>query len=85
MEKEEIMAYIDDQGVSKLLEAFFDPQWIEAQAKQSKFIERGSSRLTGFMFLLMNALELGKDPNYSLQAQCNWFNDTFILICESNH
>ena len=63
--------------LAKVLDDFFNDDWLEKQAKASKFIFRSSSRLTGRMFLLLNVLELGADPTHSLQDQCDWLLERF--------
>jgi len=50
----------------------FDGQWLETQARSSRFIERSSSRLTGQVFLMLNVLGLSAGPDDSLQDQCGW-------------
>lgn len=55
----------------------FDGQWLESQARSSRFIERSSSRLTGQMFLMLNVLGLSASPDDSLQDQCSWLSTHF--------
>lgn len=59
------------------LTELFDSQWLDCQARASRFIERSSSRITGQMFLMLNVLELSASPDDSLQDQCNWLSSHF--------
>lgn len=68
---------IETSKISEFLERFFDDAWLEDQARQTRFVERNRSGLSGRMFLLLNVLELSNHARHSLQDQCRWLEETF--------
>lgn len=80
MNLETITQTIQQTPISSLLERFFADDWLDKQAKQTRFIERNRSHLSGRMFLLLNVLELTAYPKNSLADQCLWLEDTFGVL-----
>lgn len=70
-------ASLDISRASAALSSFFDETSLEEQARKSGFVVRNRSGLNGFMFLVMNTLQLTSDPSYSLQEQCDWLAEHF--------
>lgn len=68
---------LDISKVSKALSSFFNETDLEERARKSGFVVRNRSGLNGFMFLVMNTLQLTNDPSYSLQEQCDWLAEHF--------
>ncbi len=66
------LASLDISRASTALSSFFDEVSLEDQARKSCFVVRNRSGLNGFMFLIINTLQLTSDPRYSLQQQCDW-------------
>lgn len=77
MPSEKLESPIDISRATARLTELFDRQWLESQARSSRFIERSSSRITGQMFLMLNVLQLSASPDDSLQDQCNWLSSHF--------
>jgi Transposase DDE domain len=77
MELETLIKSIEESEVSTLLESFFDNNWLDEQSRNTHFIERNRSGLSGRMFLIMNVLELSNHPQNSLQDQCTWLEENF--------
>lgn len=50
----------------------FDTKAIDLLAKESKFIQRSSSQLTGSSFLLMNVFDSTDGKERSLRDSCDW-------------
>jgi hypothetical protein len=80
MNLETITKTIQLTQVSQRLEQFFADDWLNQQAKQTRFIERNRSNLSGRMFLLLNLLELASYPKNSLTDQCLWLEQTFGVL-----
>lgn len=70
-------ASLDISRASEALSSFFDETSLEEQARKSGFVVRNRSGLNGFMFLILNTLQLTSDPSYSLQDQCDWLAEHF--------
>src|SRR5215210_7546022 len=63
---------IKDSGEEVLarIASLFDQQAMEQLARQSRFIERSSSRLSGWMFLQLHLLMESSGQEFSLSQMC---------------
>ena len=68
-----------DEELAERLSSYFSPERIESLARQTKFIERSSSRLTGQMFLQMNVFNIATGKDRSLSDDCDYLEDTYGL------
>ena len=59
------------------LESLFSEEETEQIARQTKFIERSTSRLSGRMFLMMNVLRTEGHLYQSLKDQCSYLKEVF--------
>ncbi|WP_373551306.1 IS4 family transposase [Haliscomenobacter sp.] len=59
------------------LHQFFTSDRIENLAREAKFIERSTSRLTGQMFLQMNIFNTSSGDERSLNDQCEYLEETY--------
>lgn len=66
-----------DLELANRLQAFFTTEKLEQIARQTKFISRSTSRLTGLMFLQMNMFHLARGEEKSLNEQCEYLEETF--------
>ncbi len=73
----ELLKTIDISTLSNNLSSLFDEALLSQQAKETGFIVRNRSGLSGRMFLIMNVLELVNYPNNSLQEQCEWLEENY--------
>jgi hypothetical protein len=63
--------FLRDQGeVLKQFEVFFQDDLLEKLARESRFIERSTSRLTGWMFLELHLLMNSNGKEFSLNEMC---------------
>jgi len=76
-ELRELLKTIDVSRLSSNLSSLFDEALLNQQAKETGFIVRNRSGLSGCMFLIMNVLELVNYPNNSLQEQCEWLEENY--------
>jgi hypothetical protein len=67
--KQEIKRYA--RKVKGKLTTVFDPEHLEALARQSKFIQRSSSTLTGKDFVELMTTEMIAEPAVSLEGLCD--------------
>jgi len=67
--KQEISRYASK--VKGKLTTIFDPEKLETLARQSKFIQRSSSKLTGKDFVELMTTELMGEPAVSLEGLCD--------------
>lgn len=61
---------ISEEEVLARLGALFDKQALEQLARESRFIERSSSRLSGWMFLQLHLLMESSGREFSLSQMC---------------
>lgn len=73
----ELLKTIDISTLSNNLSSLFDEALLSQQAKETGFIVRNRSGLSGRMFLIMNVLEFVNYPNNSLQEQCEWLEENY--------
>jgi hypothetical protein len=59
------------------LERFFNPSELEQLARESRFIQRSTSRLSGESFLLLNILQDWNGSESSFQNLGNWLEDNY--------
>lgn len=77
MHLEDISNTLEFSEIESHLEAFFDEETLQKQSLESQFVVRKTSQLTGYMFLLLNTIELANFPKNSLQDQCLWLKEHF--------
>ena len=68
-----------DQELASRLSQFFTDVRIERIAKDTQFVVRRSSRLSGLMFLELNTFSLFNKYDQSLSEQCDYLEDTFSI------
>lgn len=61
---------VSEVEVLNRLAALFDQQALEQQARESHFIERSTSRLSGWMFLELHLLMESSGKDFSLSQMC---------------
>jgi IS4 transposase len=61
---------VSEEEVLSRLASLFDEQALEQLARQSRFIERSSSRLSGWMFLQLHLLMESSGQEFSLSQMC---------------
>jgi len=61
---------LSEEEVLSRLASLFDQQALEQLARQSRFIERSSSRLSGWMFLQLHLLMESSGQEFSLSQMC---------------
>ena len=66
-----------DQELAERLSSFFSPERLEVLARETKFIERSTSRLTGQMFLEMNVFNIATGKDRSLCDDCDYLRDSY--------
>ncbi len=66
-----------DEDLAKQLEAFFSKDSLEKLARQTRFVERSTSRLTGQNFLMLNVFNQENGKKSSLSDLCDILEDDF--------
>ncbi len=61
---------VSEEEVLSRLASLFDEQALEQLARQSRFIERSTSRLSGWMFLQLHLLMESNGQEFSLSQMC---------------
>lgn len=65
----------DHKAISKLLKKLFKSSDIEVLARESKFIRRSTSQISGMDFLLMNVFDSTSGKERSLNDCCQWLDE----------
>jgi hypothetical protein len=68
------------EPIIKTLENLFSEEETERIARQSKFVERSTNRMSGRIFLIMNVLRTEGYIYQSLNDQCSYLKDVFGII-----
>lgn len=77
MEKS-VEGFLKDKGeLLSQFQSFFQDEVIEKMARESKFIERSSSKLTGWMFLELHLLMDLNGKEFSLNQMCDELYDRY--------
>lgn len=69
----------DQEGLATELKNCFDVKQITELARESKFIQRSTSQLTGQSFLMMNVFDSTDGKERSLTDSCDWLAEHFGL------
>src|SRR5215210_1412556 len=72
---EEVQIDLSKLSALQQFSSFFKGGQIEQLARQSGFIARGSSRLSGAAFLEMMVQQIAPGKEWSLNDQCNWLRE----------
>ena len=70
----------EELGQSKLVERlseFFSDSHLDSLARQTKMVQRSTSRLSGKMFVILNSLLIDSLDQTSLADQCEFLDDTY--------
>jgi len=65
----------DNKAISKQIKKIFKSTQIEKLAKESKFISRSTSKISGMDFLLMNIFDFTSGKERSLNDCCEWLEE----------
>jgi len=65
----------DNRAISKQLKKIFKTSEIEKLARESKFIRRSTSKISGMDFLLMNVFDNANGKERSLNDCCQWLDE----------
>ena len=68
---------LETQDIFSNLASFFQASSLEQRARESRFIERSTSKLTGWMFLQLHLLMQGHGKDFSLTDMCQELSDTY--------
>jgi hypothetical protein len=78
MKTEEIADLLSQTDFMSHLSTLFQTGSLEDLARQSRFIERSSSRLSGLMFLLLNVCDFGQNKaDMSLTEKCDYLSEHY--------
>jgi hypothetical protein len=77
MKAEAISEILSKTNFIQELQKMFSGSELEDLAKETRFIERQSSRLTGEMFLKMNVCDFGESGGMSLTEKCTWLSEEY--------
>lgn len=69
----------DPEALLKELKSCFGKKELEKIARESKFIQRSTSRLSGLSFLMMNVLDCSDGRERSLNDCCDWLEEHFDI------
>lgn len=68
---------LDRSRLVERLSEFFSDKHLDSLARQTKMVQRSTSRLSGKMFVLLNSLFIGSLDQTSLADQCDFLADTY--------
>ena len=67
------------KAIEGVIKKVFDKERLKALGRQSKFVQRSTSQLNGYNFLLMNLFEASSDGEKSLNDCCDWLLEEFDI------
>lgn len=77
MKAKEISEILSKTNFIQALQELFSGSDLEAIAKETGFIVRKSSRLSGEMFLRLNVCDFGESGGMSLTEKCTWLSEEY--------
>ena len=70
---------VKDGELAARLSTYFSSEHLETIARNSRFVERSTSRLTGQNFLMLNVFNKENGKDRSLTSQCDYLEEHFSL------
>ena len=70
---------VKDGELAARLSTYFSSEHLETIARNSRFVERSTSRLTGQNFLMLNVFNKENGKDCSLTSQCDYLEEHFSL------
>jgi len=67
----------EGKDIEQVIKRLFKKEELESLAKQSKFVQRKTSQLNGYNFLMLNLFEASTQKEKSLNDCCDWLYEEF--------